>query len=230
MELNVAAITECHSRETLTFLSDTARQFGVYLLGGIVTHDRDGLQRELRRAEDSWGKKLISERDFEKARDDAAAAKVNYKHALETATLQKESLEFELRARRLRILSGGQHATEHEYPRRAAFDRQSHTGDLQTMPGDSLRHSRLNRACDGGYREGLTLLPQTRKAGGMTGGGKRQEWRMAIVHQLKVHLQPATQFEKPIPRTGAYGDLKTGRLLGHGRRVVGNGHQNSVCF
>jgi HlyD family secretion protein len=58
-------------------------------------------ERELRRAEDSWGKKLISERDFEKARDDAAAAKVNYKHALETAQLQKESLEFELRARRL---------------------------------------------------------------------------------------------------------------------------------
>ncbi len=58
-------------------------------------------ERELRRAEDSWGKKLISERDFEKARDDAAAARVNHKHALETAGLQKESLEFELRARRL---------------------------------------------------------------------------------------------------------------------------------
>jgi HlyD family secretion protein len=58
-------------------------------------------ERELRRAEDSWSKKLISERDFEKARDDAAAARVNHKHALETAGLQKESLEFELRARRL---------------------------------------------------------------------------------------------------------------------------------
>jgi HlyD family secretion protein len=58
-------------------------------------------ERELRRAEDSWGKKLISERDFEKARDDAAAARVNHKHALETATLQKESLQFELSARRL---------------------------------------------------------------------------------------------------------------------------------
>jgi HlyD family secretion protein len=58
-------------------------------------------ERELRRAEDSWKQKLISERDFEKARDDAAAARVNHKHALETAGLQKESLEFELRARRL---------------------------------------------------------------------------------------------------------------------------------
>lgn len=58
-------------------------------------------QREQRRAEDSWGKHLISERDYEKARDDAAAAAVNHKHAVETAGLQKESLEFELRARRL---------------------------------------------------------------------------------------------------------------------------------
>jgi HlyD family secretion protein len=58
-------------------------------------------QREQRRAEDSWGKKLISERDYEKAHDDAAAAAVNHKHAIETAALQKESLDFELRARRL---------------------------------------------------------------------------------------------------------------------------------
>lgn len=58
-------------------------------------------ERELRRAEDSWGKRLISERDYEKARDDAEAARVNHKHALETASLQKESLEFELRARKL---------------------------------------------------------------------------------------------------------------------------------
>lgn len=58
-------------------------------------------QREQRRAEDSWGKRLISERDLEKARDDAAAAAVNHKHAIETAGLQKESLEFELRAKRL---------------------------------------------------------------------------------------------------------------------------------
>ena len=58
-------------------------------------------EREQRRAQDSWGRRLISERDFEKARDDAAAAAVNHKHAVETAQLQKESLEFELRAKRL---------------------------------------------------------------------------------------------------------------------------------
>ena len=58
-------------------------------------------EREMRRGEDSWGKHLISERDYEKSRDDAAAARVNHKHAIETAELQKESLQFELRARRL---------------------------------------------------------------------------------------------------------------------------------
>ena len=58
-------------------------------------------EREMRRGEDSWSKHLISERDYEKSRDDAAAARVNHKHAIETAQLQKESLQFELRARRL---------------------------------------------------------------------------------------------------------------------------------
>jgi HlyD family secretion protein len=58
-------------------------------------------ERELRRGEDSWNKHLISERDYEKTRDDAAASRVNHKHAIETAELQKESLQFELRARRL---------------------------------------------------------------------------------------------------------------------------------
>lgn len=58
-------------------------------------------EREQRRAEDSWGKHLISERDYEKARDDAAAARVNHKHSIETAQLQKESLQFELSAKRL---------------------------------------------------------------------------------------------------------------------------------
>ena len=81
---------------------DTRRQ----MLGNQQTIDLANVSiqaadREKRRAEDSWGKHLISERDYEKARDDAAAASVNHKHSIETAQLQKESLEFELRARRL---------------------------------------------------------------------------------------------------------------------------------
>lgn len=81
---------------------DTRRQ----MLGNQQTIDLANVSitaadREKRRAEDSWSKHLISERDYEKARDDAAAAAVNHKHSIETAQLQKESLEFELRARRL---------------------------------------------------------------------------------------------------------------------------------
>jgi HlyD family secretion protein len=58
-------------------------------------------ERELRRSEDAWSKHLISERDYEKARDDAEAARVTNRHTIGTGALQKEGLEFELRARRL---------------------------------------------------------------------------------------------------------------------------------
>jgi HlyD family secretion protein len=61
----------------------------------------EAAQREQHRSEDSWSKHVISERDYEKAHDDAAAASVNHKHAVQTAELQKESLRFELSAKRL---------------------------------------------------------------------------------------------------------------------------------
>lgn len=81
---------------------DTRRQLATNQQAmDLANVDIQAAEREQRRAEDSWGKQLISERDYEKARDDAAAARVNHKHAIETASLQKESLEFELRARRL---------------------------------------------------------------------------------------------------------------------------------
>lgn len=86
-------------------------------------------ERELRRAEDSWRKHLISERDYEKARDDAAAASVNHKHALETALLQKESLEFELRARKL----------EHDRQRLVVEDLERRVADLEiASPVDGI--------------------------------------------------------------------------------------------
>jgi len=58
-------------------------------------------ERELKRAEDSWAERLISERDYEKARDEAAAARLTHEHAIANAALERESLEFELRTRRL---------------------------------------------------------------------------------------------------------------------------------
>ena len=58
-------------------------------------------EREFKRAEDAWQTRAISQRDFEKARDDLTAARLNHEHAIQNAALEKESLEFELKTRRL---------------------------------------------------------------------------------------------------------------------------------
>ncbi len=58
-------------------------------------------ERELKRAEDAWATRAISQRDFEKARDDLTTARLAHEHAIENASLEKESLEFELKTRRL---------------------------------------------------------------------------------------------------------------------------------
>jgi HlyD family secretion protein len=109
---------------------DTRRQLAANeQASDLANVDIQAAERELRRAEDSWGKHLISERDFEKAKDDAVAAKVNHKHAIETATLQKESLEFELRARRL----------ERDRQRYVVEDLQRRVGDLSVKsPVDGI--------------------------------------------------------------------------------------------
>ncbi len=57
-------------------------------------------EREFKRAEDAWGIHVIPERDFQRARDDLETAKLNYTHAIDTANLEKDSLELELRSQR----------------------------------------------------------------------------------------------------------------------------------
>ena len=57
-------------------------------------------EREFKRAEDAWSINAIAERDFERARDDLATAKLNYTHATETGGLEKDSLQLELRSQR----------------------------------------------------------------------------------------------------------------------------------
>jgi HlyD family secretion protein len=81
----------------------------------------EAAQREQRRSEDSWSKRVISERDYQKAKDDATAAAVNHKHAVQTAELQKESLQFELSARRL----------ERDRQRLVVEDLERRVGDLE---------------------------------------------------------------------------------------------------
>jgi HlyD family secretion protein len=58
-------------------------------------------EREFARAEQAWAQKVISERDFQRARDELDEARLTHKHAVATAGLEKESLEFELQTRRL---------------------------------------------------------------------------------------------------------------------------------
>ncbi len=57
-------------------------------------------EREYKRAEDAWGIHVIPERDYLRARDDLETAKLNYAHAIDTANLEKDSLELELRSQR----------------------------------------------------------------------------------------------------------------------------------
>jgi HlyD family secretion protein len=57
-------------------------------------------EREFKRAEEAWGIHVIPERDFKRASDDLETAKLNYAHAVQTAGLEKDSLELELRAQR----------------------------------------------------------------------------------------------------------------------------------
>jgi HlyD family secretion protein len=57
-------------------------------------------EREYKRAEEAWGIHVIPERDFKRASDDLETAKLNYTHAVETAGLEKDSLQLELRSQR----------------------------------------------------------------------------------------------------------------------------------
>ena len=57
-------------------------------------------EREYKRAQEAWDIHVIPERDFKRAQDDLETAKLNYAHATQTAGLEKDSLELELRSQR----------------------------------------------------------------------------------------------------------------------------------
>lgn len=58
-------------------------------------------EREFARTQLAWDKRAISERDFQRARDELDEARLTHSHAIETAGLEKEGLEFEVETRRL---------------------------------------------------------------------------------------------------------------------------------
>lgn len=76
------------------------------LLTNQQTSDNAGVaikaaERELKRAEDAWQARAISQRDWEKAQDDLTTARLAHEHAIQNASLGKDSLEFELKTARL---------------------------------------------------------------------------------------------------------------------------------
>ncbi|NVJ50941.1 MAG: efflux RND transporter periplasmic adaptor subunit [Gammaproteobacteria bacterium] len=60
-------------------------------------------EREMRRAEQAYQRKAISSLDFEKAKDDLQNARLAHRHAIDDAQLNRESLAFELKTKRLAV-------------------------------------------------------------------------------------------------------------------------------
>jgi HlyD family secretion protein len=58
-------------------------------------------EREMQRAQSAWDKGAIAERDVRRAEDERESAKLSYEHARDTAGLERESLDLDLRSRRL---------------------------------------------------------------------------------------------------------------------------------
>jgi HlyD family secretion protein len=58
-------------------------------------------ERELKRAQAAWDERVISERDYREAIDAVSTAKLNYEHARDTTGLERDSLNLDLRTRRL---------------------------------------------------------------------------------------------------------------------------------
>ena len=60
-------------------------------------------EREFQRADQAWTQRVISERDYQRARDELDEARLTHHHALESGGLEKEGLTFELQTRRLQL-------------------------------------------------------------------------------------------------------------------------------
>lgn len=58
-------------------------------------------ERELQRAQAAWDSGAISERDLRRAQDERESARLSFEHARQTADLERESLDLDMRSRRL---------------------------------------------------------------------------------------------------------------------------------
>jgi HlyD family secretion protein len=61
----------------------------------------EAAERELKRSQWAWDQRVISERDYRRAIDDVSTAKLNFTHARDTASLERDSLALDMRTKRL---------------------------------------------------------------------------------------------------------------------------------
>ena len=101
-----------YQRELATFesLNTTLQRQGIEIrrqnLRGQEQADLANVQiraaeRELQRAQAAWDSGAIAERDLRRAQDERESARLAYEHAKQTADLERESLDLDLRSRRL---------------------------------------------------------------------------------------------------------------------------------
>ena len=58
-------------------------------------------ERERKRSQWAWDQRVISERDYQRSIDDVSTAQLNFDHARDSASLERDSLALDLRTRRL---------------------------------------------------------------------------------------------------------------------------------
>jgi len=63
----------------------------------------EAAKREMKRADAAWGYHVISAQDYEKAKDELAAAKLEYANAQSDTKLDKEGLNFDVRTKALQV-------------------------------------------------------------------------------------------------------------------------------
>jgi len=61
----------------------------------------EAAERELKRSQWAWDLHVIPERDYRRAIDDVSTARLNFTHARDTASLERDSLALDLRTKRL---------------------------------------------------------------------------------------------------------------------------------
>lgn len=86
--------TRINSKKSALASQETVDQAAVTL---------EAAKREMKRAEAAWGYHVISEHDYAKAKDDLAAAQLEYDNAKANTDLDKEGLSFDVKAKQAQV-------------------------------------------------------------------------------------------------------------------------------